>query len=33
MRRDVDVEMIIDEKIYDLDIYVEIKYYDEFSDI
>lgn len=30
---DVYVEMIIDEKVYDLDFYVEIKYYDKFNNI
>lgn len=35
MKRDVDVdfELIIDEKLHDLDFYVEIKYYDVLNNI
>lgn len=33
MRRDVDVEMITNEKLYDIDFYVEIKYFDDFNNI
>lgn len=35
MRRDVDVnvEMIIYEKLYELYFYIEIKYYNEFNNI
>lgn len=30
---DVDVKMLIDEKLYELEYYIEIKYYDKFNNI